>query len=121
MYDAGRIVFIPRIPLAPSAYDLEIEQMVVVTAFLANLLDEEIYMEQPEGFTDGTDKVCKLERSIYGLKQSARLWNKRLDERLKEIGFDQTHSDHCGYINKSTGVIVAIWVDDLIIFGKDSV
>ena len=104
-----------------AAYDLEIDQMDVVTAFLANLLEEEIYMEQPEGFTDGTDKVCKLERSIYGLKQSARLWNKRLDARLKEIGFDQTHSDHCVYINKSTGVIVAIWVDDLIIFGKDSV
>jgi hypothetical protein len=61
-----------------------------------------------------------LERSIYGLKQSARLWNKQLDECLKEIGFDQTHSDHCVYINKSTSVIVAIWVD-LIIFGKDSV
>jgi hypothetical protein len=111
-----------RILLAiAAAYDLDIDQMDVVTAFLANLLDEEIYMEQPEGFTDGTDKVCKLGRSIYGLKQSARLWNKRLDARLKEIGFDQTHSDHCVYINKSTGVIVAIWVDDLIIFGKDSV
>src|SRR5277367_2305113 len=60
-------------------------------------------------------------RSIYGLKQSPRLWNKRLDECLKEIGFDQTHSDHCVYINKSTGVIVAIGGDDLIIFGKDSV
>ena len=104
-----------------AAFDLEIQQMDVVTAFLANQLDEEIYMEQPEGFTDGTDKVCKLERSIYGLKQSARLWNKRLDQRLKEIGFDQTHSDHCVYINKGTGVIVAIWVDDLIIFGKDLV
>ena len=68
MHDAGRIVFIPRIMLAPSAYDLEIEQMDVVTAFLANLFEEEIYIEQPEGFTDGTNKVFKLERSIYGLK-----------------------------------------------------
>jgi len=75
MHDAGRIIFIPRILLAPSAYDLEIEQVDVVTVFFANLLDEEIYIEQPEGFTDGTGKVCKLERSIYGygLKQSARL------------------------------------------------
>ena len=59
MHDAGQIVFIPRILLAPSAYDLEIEQMDVVAAFLAaflaNLLDEEIYVEQPEAFTDGTD------------------------------------------------------------------
>src|SRR5271168_5105528 len=114
MHDAGRIVFIPRIILAPSAYDLEIEQMDAVAAFLANLLDEEIYMEQPEAFTDGTDKICKLERSIYRLKQSTRLWNKQLDERLKEIGFDQTHSDHCVYINKSTSIIVAIWVHDYL-------
>ena len=70
MHDAGRVVFIPRIMLAPLAYNLTIEQMDVVAAFLANLLDEEIYMEQPEGFTDGADKVClKLERSISGLKQ----------------------------------------------------
>ena len=59
-------------------------------------------------------KVCKLERSIYGLKQLARLWNKWLDERLKEIGIDQTHSDHCVYINKSTSIIVAIWVHDYL-------
>jgi len=55
MHDAARIIFIPRILLAPSAYDLEIEQMDAVAAFLANLLDEEIYVEQPEAFTDGTD------------------------------------------------------------------
>jgi hypothetical protein len=75
------------------------EQMDVVR-FYRNLLNEEIYMQQPEGFTDGRDKVCNLEISIYGLKQSAKPWNKRLDEHLKEIGFDQTHLDHCDYINK---------------------
>ena len=79
--------------------DLEIHQMDVVTAFLANKLEEEIYMEQPEGFTDETDKVCKLERSLYGLKQSAGLWNQKLDQYLCKIGFQQTHSDHCVYIS----------------------
>jgi len=56
MHTTGRIVFIPRILLAPSAYYLEIEQMDVVTAFLANLLDEKINTEQPEGFTPGSDR-----------------------------------------------------------------
>ena len=56
MHTTGRIVFIPRILLAPSAYDLEIEQMDIVTAFLANLLDEKINTEQPEGFTEGRIK-----------------------------------------------------------------
>jgi len=74
--------------------DLEIHQMDVVTAFLANKLGEEIYVEQPEGFVFGDDMVCKLEKSIYGLKQSPRLRNKRLDEHLRKLGFDQTESDH---------------------------
>ena len=65
-----------------AAMDLEIHQMDVVTAFLANELDEEIYMEQPKGFVDGNDMVCKLGKSLYGLKQSARLWNQKLDRYL---------------------------------------
>ena len=99
------------------AVDLEIHQMDVVTAFLANSLDEEIYMEQHEGFVDGTNMVCKW--SLYGLKQSARLWNQHLNQHLRKIGFEQTHMDHCVYIDKNSGVIIAMWVDDLIIFGKD--
>jgi hypothetical protein len=114
-----------RILLAiAAAFDLEIHQMDVVTAFLANILDEEIYMEQPEGFIDerdDEDMVCKLGKSLYGLKQSARLWNQKLHRYLRKIGFTQTNADHCVYINKDTGVIVAMWVDDLIIFGQDSV
>src|SRR5208282_6014032 len=107
-----------------ASLDLEIHQMDVVAAFLANTLHEEIYMEQPEGFIDDgddTDMVCKLGKSLYGLKQSARLWNQKLDRYLRKIGFIQTNVDHCIYVNNDTGVIVAMWVDDLIIFGKDSV
>jgi len=95
--------------------DLEIHQMDVVTAFFVNKLGEEIYMEQPDGFVFGDDMVCKLQKSIYGLKQSPRLWNKRLDEHLRKLGLDQTESDHCVYINKSTGIILTMWVDDILI------
>ena len=81
-------------------------------------------MEQPEGFADegqDVDIVCELGKSLYGLKQSARLWNQKLDRYLRKIGYTQTNTDHCVYVNKGTSVIVAIWVDDLIIFGKDLV
>ena len=105
-------------------YGLEIHQMDVVTAFLVGELEEEIYMEQPEGFEVGTkeeDLVCRLRKSLYGLKQALRVWNQKIRNFLKSIGFNQTYSDPCVYINKETEVIVAMWVDDLIIFRKDMV
>src|SRR5438046_746606 len=112
-----------RILLAIAAiYGLEIHQMDVMTAFLAGDLEEEIFMEQPEGFEVGTkedDLVCRLRRTLYGLKQGTRVWNQRIRLFLKSIGFDQTYSDPCVYINKKTDIIIAMWVDDLIIFGKD--
>ncbi|GJV38880.1 retrotransposon protein, putative, ty1-copia subclass [Tanacetum coccineum] len=66
-------------------YDYEIWQMDVKTTFLNGYLDEDIYMVQPEGFVDPNHprKVCKLQRSIYGLKQASRSWNKRFDEEIK--------------------------------------
>jgi len=96
--------------------------MDVVTAFLAGNLEEEIFMEQPEGFEIGSkedDLVCRLRKSIYGLKQAPRVWNQRIRHFLKSIGFEQTYADPCVYINRDTDVIIAMWVDDLIIFGKD--
>src|SRR5271154_6302317 len=112
-----------RILLAIAAiYGLEIHQMDVVTAFLAGELEEEIYMEQPEGFEVGTkedDLVCRLRKSIYGLKQAPRVWNQKIRRYLKSIGFEQLYSDPCVYVNKEKGIILAMWVDDLLIFGKD--
>ncbi|GJX80899.1 retrotransposon protein, putative, ty1-copia subclass [Tanacetum coccineum] len=67
-------------------YDYEIWQMDVKTAFLNSYLDEDIYMVQPKGFVDPNHsrKVCKLQRSIYGLIQVSRSWNKRFDEKNKD-------------------------------------
>ncbi|GKA54577.1 retrotransposon protein, putative, ty1-copia subclass [Tanacetum coccineum] len=72
-------------------YDYEICQMVVKIAFLNGYLEEYIYMVQPEGFVDPNHprKVCKLQRSIYSLKQASRSWNKRFDEEIKK--FDNHH------------------------------
>ncbi|KAJ9556975.1 hypothetical protein OSB04_011589 [Centaurea solstitialis] len=79
-----------RILMAISAYfNYEIWQMDVKTAFLNGKLTEDVYMEQPEGFEDpkNPNKVCKLLKSIYGLKQASRSWNLHFDERIKEFGF----------------------------------
>ena len=75
--------------------DLELHQMDVTTAFLNGELDKEVYMHQPEGYvTEGHEHlVCKLKRSIYGLKQSPHCWNSALDGQLKAMGFAQTTSD----------------------------
>ena len=80
-------------------YDYEIWQMDVKTAFLNGDIDEELYMMQPKGFVDPKDanKVCKLQRSIHGLKQASRSWNFRFDEVIKEFGFVQTYGEACIY------------------------
>ena len=80
-------------------YDYEIWQMDVKTAFLNGFLEEELYMMQPEGFIDpkGAHKVCKLQRSIYGLVQASRSRNKRFDSVIKAYGFIQTFGEACIY------------------------
>ncbi|KAK1607131.1 hypothetical protein QYE76_030804 [Lolium multiflorum] len=78
-----------RILLAIAAFfDYEIWQMDVKTAFLNGDIEEELYMVQPKGFVDpkNADKVCKLQRSIYGLKQASRSWNRRFDKVIKDFG-----------------------------------
>ncbi|GJT19192.1 retrotransposon protein, putative, ty1-copia subclass [Tanacetum coccineum] len=103
-------------------YDYEIWQMDVKTAFLNGYLDEDIYMVQPEGFIDPNHprKVCKLKRSIYGLKQASRSWNKRFDEEIKRFGFAQNLDEPCVY-QKASGsnvTFLILYVDDIIIMGN---
>ena len=79
-----------RIVLAIAAYfDYEIWQMDVKTAFLHGNLTEDVYMIHPEGFVDptSTSKVCKLKRSIYGLRQASQSWNIRFDEVVTGLSF----------------------------------
>lgn len=96
-----------------------IHQMDVVTAFLNGSLTEEIYMKQPDGFEahGREDLVCRLNRSLYGLKQSSRCWNLVLDEYLTSLGFRPSDADQCVYVRVTNGVksIIAVYVDDLVI------
>ena len=99
--------------------NLKLHQMDVTAAFLNGKLDEDIYMQQPPGFVvEGKeDYVYKLNRSLYGLKQSPRCWNDSLDSFLKQLGFVASKSDSCIYTRVSNGLlcIVAVYVDDFII------
>ena len=105
-------------------YKLQLHQLDVATAFLNGELKEEIYMKQPEQFeVKGKEHlVCKLKRSIYGLKQSSRCWNEALDKHLKKMGFKQSKNDPCIYILNSGGeiFIIAVYVHDIILAGKTS-
>lgn len=82
-------------------HELELHHVDVATAFLNGTLEEEVYLKQPKGYEQPGDenKVCKLKRSIYGLKQSPRCWNTTLDDRLKKMGFTQSKPDPCIYIS----------------------
>ncbi|KAK3888840.1 hypothetical protein Pcinc_007106 [Petrolisthes cinctipes] len=96
---------------------MKLHHMDVTTAFLNGTLMEEVYMKQPDGFVEQGKEtmVCKLKKSIYGLKQSPRCWNYALDSSLRELGFVQTSGDPCIYVNLEEFFIVAVYVDDIIL------
>ena len=101
-------------------FDLELEQMDVKTAFLYGELEETIYMRQSEGFIiEGKeDFVCKLKKSLYGLKQSPRQWNKRFDEFMTRIKFKRSKFDNCVYFKFASYhnfFILLLYVDDILI------
>jgi len=77
-------------------------------------------MQQPEGFRDGTGRICLLVKTLYGLKQSGHRWNIELDTKLKGHGFKRILSDPCVYIHHDqTGTaIITVWVDDLLLFAS---
>ncbi|KAK8600410.1 hypothetical protein V6N12_050264 [Hibiscus sabdariffa] len=113
-----------RILLAIAAFhDYEIWQMDVKIAFLNGKLEEDVYMTQPEGFVapENAGKVCKLQRSIYGLKQASRSWNLRFNDAIKEFGFIRTEDEPCVYKKVSGSIIsfLILYVDDILIIRND--
>ena len=101
------------------------KNMDVKTAFLNGDLDEDIYMEQPEGHQAGGSEahyVWKLRKSLYGLKQAGRAWNKKMDAALIDMGFQPTHSDSCVYVKRDgdTVMFLLVYVDDLLLVSSDA-
>lgn len=101
-------------------WDLHLEQMDVKTAFLHGNLEEEIYMVQPEGFvkTGEEELVCRLKKSLYGLKQAQRQWYKRFDTYMLQIEYQRCEYDCCVYVKnlgKNSPIFLLLYVDDMLI------
>ena len=100
-----------------------LHQMDVKNAFLHGDLQEEVYMEQPQGFEDVNHPsyVCKLKKALYGLKQAPRAWHARIVAYLVSLGFHMADADHSLYVRKDEHgiVIICIYVDDLIVGGDN--
>jgi hypothetical protein len=102
--------------------DWPIHQADVIAAYLNGNLTEEIYMVQPPGLDDGSGRVCKLIKGLYGLKQSGRVWYQSADDQLKKMGFRCVESDQGLYVKGGLDVpleaVVCLYVDDMIITAK---
>jgi hypothetical protein len=118
-YDSLRVI----IAIAAER-DLELYQLDVKTAFLNGIIDEEIYIAQPEGYIkQGREReVCRLNKSIYGICQASRIWNQTLHTALVNFGFIQSTADPCVYhkIRSNCYLLAAIWVDDGLIAGNST-
>ncbi|KAG8488772.1 hypothetical protein CXB51_016789 [Gossypium anomalum] len=105
-------------------HDLELKQLDVKTTFLHGKIDEDIYMQQPEGFTvsEKEDYVCLLKKSLYGLKQLPRQWYKRFDSFMISHDFKRNSFDSCVYFKKNSDgsfVYLLLYIDDMLIATKD--
>jgi hypothetical protein len=106
-----------------ASFDFEIEQMGVKTTFLHGDLEEEIFMKQPEGYAMKGKKelVCKLKKSLDGLKQSPRMWYQKFDTYMLGLGFTRRKEDHCVY-SKLIGdhfIYLVLYVDDMLVIGNN--
>ena len=95
---------------------LLIEQMDVETAFLNGKVKSRVFVKQPEGYEDGTERICMLNKALYGLRQSPRAWYECLDDYLKSLGFMRSKHDYCLYTLKERDEIIylIIFVEDLL-------
>lgn len=106
-------------------YDWDIHQLDVSNAFLHGHLNEEVYMTQPQGFTDPnfSSHVCKLKKALYGLKQAPRAWFSLLSQCLTSFGFIASKANPSLFIAKqasNTISIILVYVDDILITGNNS-
>ncbi|CAI7886741.1 unnamed protein product [Closterium sp. NIES-54] len=99
-----------------------VKQMDVTTAFLNGVLEEEIFMVQPEGFDDGSGRVLRLKKALYGLKQAPRQWYLKLRGVLEEIGFTPSTADHSLFMlgEGEQRRFMVVYVDDILIFSPSS-
>jgi histone deacetylase 1/2 len=92
--------------------------MDIKGAYLNSILEEEIYMKQPDGFDDRSGHVLKLHLALYGLKQAGHAWHQKLKTELIKLGFSQSSANECIFIwlNGATIEVITVYVDDLGLF-----
>lgn len=103
-------------------HGLDLQQMDVKTAYLHAPIEEEIYINAPKGYqTSNPNLVWKLQKSLYGLKQSGRNWNATLHNHLKDNGFAQSMADPCLFTKSidSATIYLLVWVDDIVLASSD--
>jgi hypothetical protein len=100
-------------------------QLDVQNVFLHGLLEEKVYMRQPSGYEDQNypNYVCKLDKALYGLKQAPHAWYSRLSKKLIDPGFKSSKADISLFFYSHNGIIMFIYVDDIIVIslGDDAV
>ena len=105
--------------------DWSLQQLDVKNAFLNGDLEEEVYMDLPPGFDSEckNGKICKLKKSLYGLKQSSRAWFDRFSNVIQRHGFRQAQTDHTLFLKLQGGkkTILIVYVDDRILSGDGKI
>lgn len=97
-------------------------QLDIKNIYLHEFVEEELYLKPLEGYSKANEgHVCRLTKSLYGLKHAGRQWNKELTSRLQSISFTKWEADHCLFTIgiKRNYVAVVVYVDDLILTGPD--
>jgi len=119
----ARYTSIRTIIAIASVMGWKLHQMDVKNAFLNGVVDQEMYIEQPKGFTfhESESHVCKLKKALYGLKQAPRAWYARIDGFLKSLGFLKNNVDSNLYFKVLDGflVILILYVEDLFLTGNE--
>lgn len=100
-------------------FDWNYMKFDIKTAFLYGELEEEIFMYLPEGYDEKKNKICKLKKAIYGLKQASHSWNKKFTEILKKHKLKQLLTEKCIFKREDNSALLAIHVDDGISFGRN--
>lgn len=120
----GKPVSLRSLIAIAAIHGYEVHSMDAIAAFLNSKLRELIFMEHPEGYQVGSEKVdlvCLVEQALYGLKKSAREWNEEFKSKCIKAGFVQSVADECVYIRRrgSNVCMFYLHVDDLAITQKD--
>lgn len=120
----AKVVTVRMFIAIATCYQWTLHQLDINNAFLHGHLKDEVYLSLPEGYSKGLPgQVCKLNRSLYGLKQASREWNLEFTSKLIQYGFHQSPHDFCLFTKGSGSTFLAllVYVDDMLLTGPSEV